>query len=180
VFLRNSGHTLSRDQLMDQIRNREWVPNDRSIDVLVGPPAAQAARRPGRTRADHHHPRRRLPVHRQRGRVTRRLFGLLVLLLAAQAAEKVRYCDYPVYPPVSWSDGKQPAAWRRRWCASCSAAGLPVDRGAGQLEALPARRRRRPGRRGAGLRTAQRDQACVFPVPVLREEVAVFAIASSR
>lgn len=21
---------------MDQIRNREWVPNDRSIDVLVG------------------------------------------------------------------------------------------------------------------------------------------------
>ncbi|MNB93606.1 Aerobic respiration control protein ArcA [compost metagenome] len=30
VFLRNSGHTLS------QIRNREWVPNDRSIDVLVG------------------------------------------------------------------------------------------------------------------------------------------------
>ncbi|SEC05152.1 DNA-binding response regulator, OmpR family, contains REC and winged-helix (wHTH) domain [Pseudomonas saponiphila] len=36
VFLRNSGHTLSRDQLMDQIRNREWVPSDRSIDVLVG------------------------------------------------------------------------------------------------------------------------------------------------
>ncbi|MCY1271695.1 Aerobic respiration control protein ArcA [compost metagenome] len=36
VFLRNSGHTLSRDQLMDQIRNREWLPNDRSIDVLVG------------------------------------------------------------------------------------------------------------------------------------------------
>ncbi|MCY1348602.1 Aerobic respiration control protein ArcA [compost metagenome] len=36
VFLRNTGHTLSRDQLMDQIRNREWLPNDRSIDVLVG------------------------------------------------------------------------------------------------------------------------------------------------
>ena len=36
VFLRNSGHTLSRDQLMDQIRNREWLPSDRSIDVLVG------------------------------------------------------------------------------------------------------------------------------------------------
>lgn len=36
VFLRNAGHTLSRDQLMDQIRNREWLPNDRSIDVLVG------------------------------------------------------------------------------------------------------------------------------------------------
>ena len=26
AFLRNSGHTLSRDQLMDQIRNREWLP----------------------------------------------------------------------------------------------------------------------------------------------------------
>lgn len=36
VLLRNAGHTLSRDQLMDQIRNREWLPNDRSIDVLVG------------------------------------------------------------------------------------------------------------------------------------------------
>lgn len=36
AFLRNSGHTLSRDQLMDQIRNREWLPSDRSIDVLVG------------------------------------------------------------------------------------------------------------------------------------------------
>lgn len=36
TFLRNSGHTLNRDQLMDQIRNREWLPNDRSIDVLVG------------------------------------------------------------------------------------------------------------------------------------------------
>jgi DNA-binding response OmpR family regulator len=36
VFMRNSGHTLSRDQLMDQLRNREWMPNDRSIDVLVG------------------------------------------------------------------------------------------------------------------------------------------------
>ncbi|MHC8319969.1 winged helix-turn-helix domain-containing protein [Pseudomonas sp. GB2N2] len=36
VFMRNSGLTLSRDQLMDQLRNREWMPNDRSIDVLVG------------------------------------------------------------------------------------------------------------------------------------------------
>jgi len=36
TFLRNSGNILSRDQLMDQIRNREWLPNDRSIDVLVG------------------------------------------------------------------------------------------------------------------------------------------------
>ncbi|SFT64763.1 DNA-binding response regulator, OmpR family, contains REC and winged-helix (wHTH) domain [Pseudomonas marincola] len=36
ALLRNAGQTLSRDQLMDQVRNREWVPNDRSIDVLVG------------------------------------------------------------------------------------------------------------------------------------------------
>ncbi|WP_040066804.1 winged helix-turn-helix domain-containing protein [Pseudomonas batumici] len=36
VFMRNSGHTLSRDQLMEQLRNREWLPSDRSIDVLVG------------------------------------------------------------------------------------------------------------------------------------------------
>ena len=36
LFMRNSGLTLSRDQLMDQLRNREWLPNDRSIDVLVG------------------------------------------------------------------------------------------------------------------------------------------------
>ncbi|MEX6502437.1 response regulator [Pseudomonas zhanjiangensis] len=36
ALLRNAGHTLTRDQLMDQIRNREWLPNDRSIDVLVG------------------------------------------------------------------------------------------------------------------------------------------------
>lgn len=36
VFLRHPGHTLSRDQLMDQIRNREWLPTDRSIDAMVG------------------------------------------------------------------------------------------------------------------------------------------------
>lgn len=36
---------------------------------------------------------------------------LVVFLLlcgpAVQAAQPVRYCDYPVYPPVSWSDGRQ-------------------------------------------------------------------------
>ena len=39
----------------------------------------------------------------------RRLLALRVLLagLPAMAAEPVRYCDYPVYPPVSWSDGRQ-------------------------------------------------------------------------
>ncbi|WP_375055206.1 response regulator [Zobellella sp. DQSA1] len=36
AFLRHSGQTLSRDQLLDQIKNREWAPNDRTVDVLVG------------------------------------------------------------------------------------------------------------------------------------------------
>lgn len=36
AFLRHSGQTLSRDQLLDQIKNREWTPNDRTIDVLIG------------------------------------------------------------------------------------------------------------------------------------------------
>ena len=36
AFLHHSGQTLSRDQLLDQIKNREWAPNDRTIDVLVG------------------------------------------------------------------------------------------------------------------------------------------------
>ncbi|WP_323132956.1 response regulator [Oceanimonas baumannii] len=36
AFINNAGHTLSRDQLMDRIKNREWTPNDRTIDVLVG------------------------------------------------------------------------------------------------------------------------------------------------
>lgn len=36
AFLRHPGHTMSRDQLLDQIRNREWVPSDRTVDVLVG------------------------------------------------------------------------------------------------------------------------------------------------
>lgn len=36
AFLRHPGQTMSRDQLLDQIRNREWVPSDRTVDVLVG------------------------------------------------------------------------------------------------------------------------------------------------
>lgn len=36
AFLRHSGQTLSRDQLLDHIKNREWTPNDRTIDVLIG------------------------------------------------------------------------------------------------------------------------------------------------
>jgi len=30
------GVVLSRDQLLDAIRDREWTPNDRSVDVLIG------------------------------------------------------------------------------------------------------------------------------------------------
>ena len=36
AFLAHPGHTMSRDALLDQIRNREWVPSDRTVDVLVG------------------------------------------------------------------------------------------------------------------------------------------------
>ena len=35
------------------------------------------------------------------------LLAVLLSCGAAQAAPAVRYCDYPVYPPISWSDGKQ-------------------------------------------------------------------------
>lgn len=31
-----AGNVLSRDQLMDAIHDREWTPNDRSVDVLIG------------------------------------------------------------------------------------------------------------------------------------------------
>lgn len=43
--------------------------------------------------------------------------ALCVWLLGglAQAAETIRYCDYPVYPPISWSDGQQVRGWRRSW-----------------------------------------------------------------
>ncbi len=36
VLLGHLGKTMSRDQLLDRMRNREWAPNDRSIDVLIG------------------------------------------------------------------------------------------------------------------------------------------------
>ncbi|MGE8384136.1 MAG: transporter substrate-binding domain-containing protein, partial [Pseudomonas putida] len=39
----------------------------------------------------------------------RRAWAMVLALLAvpAGAAQTVRYCDYPVYPPMSWSDGHQ-------------------------------------------------------------------------
>lgn len=35
-FLRSPGRVLSREQLLDAVGGRDWHPNDRSIDVLVG------------------------------------------------------------------------------------------------------------------------------------------------
>lgn len=36
ALLNAPGTILSRDQLMDAIHDREWTPNDRSVDVMVG------------------------------------------------------------------------------------------------------------------------------------------------
>ncbi len=36
ALIKHSGQVLSRDQLMDVIHGREWTPNDRSVDVMVG------------------------------------------------------------------------------------------------------------------------------------------------
>ncbi len=35
-LMSHAGHVMSRDQILDQIRNREWVPSDRTVDVLIG------------------------------------------------------------------------------------------------------------------------------------------------
>jgi two-component system OmpR family response regulator len=36
ALMDSAGEALNRDQLMNKIRNREWYPDDRYIDVLVG------------------------------------------------------------------------------------------------------------------------------------------------
>jgi len=36
AFMEKAGEVMDRDQLMMRIRNREWFPDDRYIDVLVG------------------------------------------------------------------------------------------------------------------------------------------------
>jgi DNA-binding response OmpR family regulator len=36
ALIESSGQVMTRDQLMNRIRNREWYPDDRYIDVLVG------------------------------------------------------------------------------------------------------------------------------------------------
>lgn len=35
-LINSAGHVLSRNQILDQIHNREWAPNDRTVDVLIG------------------------------------------------------------------------------------------------------------------------------------------------
>ncbi len=35
-LINSSGHVMSRNQILDQIHNREWAPNDRTVDVLIG------------------------------------------------------------------------------------------------------------------------------------------------
>jgi len=107
---------------------------------------------------------------------------LLLLLLAlathnAMAVEKVRYCDYPVYPPISWSDGTQV-----RGVAPNVIKKLFGELGY-EVEILELDNWNRcvldaaEGRVDVVLmyKTAEREQSMVFSmVPVLREEVAVF------
>lgn len=108
-----------------------------------------------------------------------RWLGLLMLLLAPwlQAAERIRYCDYPVYPPVSWSDGKQvrglaPTVVRELFGRLGYEVEMVVlgnwkrcllDAAEGRVDVVLA------------YNSDQRDQGMRFSsVPVLREEVAVF------
>ena len=36
ILVHNVGHVLSRDQILQKLSSREWQPQDRSIDVLIG------------------------------------------------------------------------------------------------------------------------------------------------
>lgn len=108
-----------------------------------------------------------------------RVFGLLLALFAnsLMAAEKVRYCDYPVYPPISWSDGKHvrglaPSVVKNLFGRLGYDVDIVVlgnwkrcllDAAEGRVDVVLA------------YSTAQREQSMVFStVPVLREEVALF------
>ncbi|WP_449432685.1 substrate-binding periplasmic protein [Pseudomonas putida] len=104
---------------------------------------------------------------------------LLTLLLGggALAAPTVRYCDYPVYPPISWSDGKQvrglaPTVVRSVFAKLGYELQVVVlgnwqrcllDAAQGRVDVVLA------------YSTTEREKTLVFStVPVLREEVAVF------
>ncbi len=36
ILVHNVGHVLSRDQILQKLSSREWQPEDRSVDVLIG------------------------------------------------------------------------------------------------------------------------------------------------
>ncbi|HEF4760847.1 TPA: transporter substrate-binding domain-containing protein [Pseudomonas putida] len=108
-----------------------------------------------------------------------RLLWLLLALVTglSQAADKVRYCDYPVYPPISWSDGKQvrglaPSVVKQLFGELGYEVEVVVlgnwkrcllDAAEGRVDVVLA------------YSTAQREQSMLFStVPVLREEVALF------
>ncbi|WP_238217763.1 ABC transporter substrate-binding protein [Pseudomonas sp. PAGU 2196] len=109
----------------------------------------------------------------------RRLLALALLVpgLPAAAADPVRYCDYPVYPPISWSDGHQvrglaPTVVRELFARMGREVQTVVlgnwkrclmDAAAGRVDVVLA------------YDSDQRDQGMRFSsVPVIREEVAVF------
>jgi polar amino acid transport system substrate-binding protein len=105
------------------------------------------------------------------------LLAILLFCGVADAAPAVRYCDYPVYPPISWSDGKQVRGLAPR-VVKAVFAGLDLD-----VEMVVLGNWKRclldaaEGRVDAVLayRTPQREGDLIFAeVPVLREEVAVF------
>ena len=108
-----------------------------------------------------------------------RVWLLLSLLLGstALAAQPVRYCDHPVYPPISWSDGKHMRGLAPRVVSAVMASlGQEVelvtlgnwkrcllDAAEGRVDVVLA------------YRTQPRQDFLRFAsVPVLREEVAIF------
>ncbi|WP_312026271.1 transporter substrate-binding domain-containing protein [Pseudomonas sp. MSSRFD41] len=111
----------------------------------------------------------------------RRAWALGLMLLAgatlAEPRPTLKYCDHPVYPPISWSDGSQmrglaPALVRQVLGGLGYQVQVVVlgnwkrcllDAAAGRVDVVLA------------YRTGQRQQDLVFSrVPVLREEVALF------
>ncbi len=95
----------------------------------------------------------------------------------AGAAQPVRYCDYPVYPPISWSDGHEVRGLAPQTVRSVlGELGYEVktvvlgnwkrcllDAAEGRVDVVLA------------YQTPQRDDGLLFSrVPVLREEVAIF------
>ncbi|MCY1348603.1 Bacterial extracellular solute-binding protein, family 3 [compost metagenome] len=108
-----------------------------------------------------------------------RVWLLLSLLLGstALAAQPVRYCDHPVYPPISWSDGKHMRGLAPRVVSAVMASlgqelelvtldnwkRCLLDAAEGRVDVVLA------------YRTQPRQDFLQFAsVPVLREEVAIF------